>query len=249
MPVDLEIIKYISKKRSEQASEIERFLREREITSLYHFTRVQNIPNIISYGLRSRNLLSGIPHVCSDDVRYDGHYWGASFSMGAPQMFMLRNKVKTSPYRDFVLLEFSPRALLEEDYIAFPGNAASSAVSNYFEDAPHRLGGFEGLRRMFLAEDTRNQQELAKYETSDAQAEIMFLQPVSWEKYFTSMFLQDYYSRDAFDLVSKMENVNQNKVNRLSDYDSKKFLDYRFEFDRLTQLRFETKFSPEWTKN
>jgi hypothetical protein len=102
---------------------------------------------------------------------------------------------------------------------------------------------------MFLAEETRRQQELAKYETSDAQAEVMFLKPVSWEKYFTNMFLQDYYSRDAFDLVSNMENVNQNKVIRLDDYDAKKFLDYRFEFDRLTQIRFETKFSPEWTKS
>lgn len=249
MPVELEVIKFVSKKRSEQRSEIAQFINENEITSLFHFTRVQNIPNIISYGLRSSKDLIGIPHVRSDDDRFDGHLWGSSFSVGSPQMFMLRHKVKNVHFRDYVLLEFCATALLEHDFVAFPGNAASSAVSNYFQDNPYPLGGLEGLRRMFLSTGIREMQQLRKFESTDAQAEVMFLDPVSWSKYFTRIHLQDHYSRDAIDLVAEIENIDSKKVIRSPEFDGKYFLDVRFEFDELTQKRFDTKFTADWVKH
>lgn len=248
MSVSPDLINYVGKKRIEEQSQIKDFLGSRGITQLFHFTRVQNLDSIIKIGLRPRDLLRGIYHLVSDRERIDQNYWGVSLSIGCPNAFMLRNKVKYSPTQDYIVLQYSAKILLEINFLAFPGNAASNLVMNYYRDNPFNLGGVKGLQRMFLAEEHRAAQGLDSFETTDVQAEVMFTNPIPWNEYITGIILHDYYSKDAISSVASNPLISPELLRHMNAFDGKFFIDTKGAFDSSTQTRFSTKFDVDWLK-
>lgn len=248
MSVSPELISYIGKKRNEDRSQIESFLVSRGIEEIFHFTRVQNLKSIIDHGLRPRNLLGEISHLISDKERIDKNYWGVSLSIGCPNAFMLRNKVKYAPSQDYIVLMYSSKVLLDLNYLAFPGNAASHVVINYYQDNPFNLGGVKGLERMFLAEEERQSQDLRSFETTDVQAEVMFTDPIPWKEYISGIYINEHYSKDAIDILHSNPMVSPSLINKICGFDGKFFIDTKGAFDSRTQTRFSTKFDPDWIK-
>lgn len=246
MSISPDLINYVGKKRIEEQNQIKDFLASRGINQLFHFTRVQNLDSIIKIGLRPRDLLRGIHHLVSDSERIDQNYWGVSLSIGCPNAFMLRNKVKYSPTQDYIVLQYSARILMDINFLAFPGNAASHLVREYYQDNPFNLGGVKGLQRMFLADEHRDTQGLHPFETTDVQAEVMFTNPIPWNEYVTGVILQDYYSKDAISSVTSNPLVSPELLRYINDFDGKFFIDTKGAFDSNTQTRFSTKFDVDW---
>ena len=70
--------------------EIKRFIEERNIESLFHFTPVDNLENILKYGLLSINNLNrlGIDYYYNDENRYDDRLDAISTSIEFPNYKM-----------------------------------------------------------------------------------------------------------------------------------------------------------------
>ncbi|MCW1274095.1 DUF4433 domain-containing protein, partial [Acinetobacter baumannii] len=60
---------------------IQEVINKREIKSIFHFTRVENLNNILTNGIIPRNNLSNKTSIFNDTVRADGKLDYSSFSI------------------------------------------------------------------------------------------------------------------------------------------------------------------------
>lgn len=119
-----------------RASQIEQFCKEREITTLCHFTRIENLHSILQEGLLGRNLLEtrGQQFLFNDHDRVDGHKEAVCMSISFPnyQMFysIRESKKETEGVSDsqWVVLFLKADLLWELDCAFCTENAASNAI-------------------------------------------------------------------------------------------------------------------------
>lgn len=120
-----------------RASQIQQFCEERGITTLCHFTRVENLQSILQEGLIGRSLLEthGQKFLFNDDDRIDGHKEAVCLSISFPNYKMFWNirkeKEKTKGVKDsqWIVLLLDAKVLWELDCAFCQENAARTAVS------------------------------------------------------------------------------------------------------------------------
>ena len=120
-----------------RAFQIQQFCEERGITTLCHFTRVENLHSILQQGLLGRNLLEarGQQFLWNDPDRADGHKEAVCLSISFPnyQMFYsIRESEKTKGVKDsqWVILLLDPKVLWELGCAFCQDNAARTAISS-----------------------------------------------------------------------------------------------------------------------
>lgn len=108
---------------------IQDFCQSRGISTLTHFTRLENLKSIIHHGLLSRNVLQrqNIRAVFNDSERFDGQLNATCLSISFPNYKMFyRYRTRTS--NAWIVLELDARLLWENDCAFCVDNAASNFI-------------------------------------------------------------------------------------------------------------------------
>ena len=200
---------------NQQQLEIANFLQERNITTLCHFTDAQNLPNILKYGLLSREVLDKLKafnqgkytYKNNDKMRLDGKLNHISLSISTINNFLLKRFLGNGYIENCAIVEIDARVLYEEidnPRIYCQTNAATKYASRGSE--------FKHLKSMF--DDTieyytsynckrhkRDKQE--DNQPTDAQAEIL------WAGWVKPRFIKQHYIKDKKEFFP-VDNVNFN---------------------------------------
>lgn len=132
---------------------IRQICKERNITTLVHFTRIENLRSILQDGLIGRSLLEarGQQFLFNDNDRVDGHKEAVCLSISFPnyQMFYsIREKKKeTQEANDsqWIILLLDAKVLWELDCAFCQDNAARKAISNTSLESRKRSDALETM--------------------------------------------------------------------------------------------------------
>ena len=169
--------------------EIERIVIERKIKFLVHFTRIENLNDILENGLLPRNRLDelGIKPLINDELRLDGFLNATSLSIRNPNYKMFwKSRCEASekqavPHENWVVLGLKPDVLWTMDCAFCVTNAANISVTDVQVDDRKSA---EALSRMFdevEGKPTREKMLLKGYCTTDPQAEVLFFDEIEPE--------------------------------------------------------------------
>lgn len=147
----------------------------RGINHLVHFTRLDNVPTILTHGLVPRQQLeqnlTGV--VFNDSFRHDCRKGANCLSITHPNHKMFYKLRCNEPSEVWVVIGFKPDLLWELPCLFAYENAASSRIANMSDQ---ELSGLAAFQRMFWEWDgkpPRSQLQLRDFETTNPQAEVL----------------------------------------------------------------------------
>lgn len=185
-----------------QAEAIEDYVMERGITTIYHFTPIQNLPSICAHGLLNRTSVSKLrdPAILFPDTyRGDKAEWAICCSIEWPNYKMMYVK-QIHQEIQFAVLALDASILWELECVFVPGNSARA-------DLRHRLHALKSdrfnrlrhLQALFPEPDTRKL--LWQSYPEDVQAEVLIAEaPVDLSYCQFIYFNSSRALRDAPDL-------------------------------------------------
>lgn len=144
-------------------------LKNKEIKRIVHFTKVDNLENILEYGVLSKETLEllGISYLPSDMYRLDGKLNGISTSISYPNYKMFYRKRMDDPNVDWAVITIKPKLIIDKlDTEFYSANAASGIYS--LSDAPISN---DDLLKLF---DKKNRDlSIPESYTTNPQAEVL----------------------------------------------------------------------------
>lgn len=157
------------------ARTIEEFVQERGIRSLFHFTRLCNLPSVLIHGLLTKEACAhaGIDPAINDPYRYDGT-GAVSATISYPNYKMLYRLRCDNPDVEWAVLKLK-RSLLWRTTCAFSDtNAGDGSV--YKVPISHRQG-LDALQSMFsdYGHIERGTLNIPDHYTTNPQAEVLLL--------------------------------------------------------------------------
>jgi hypothetical protein len=165
------------------------FARARGITTLYHFTPVENLPSICEHGLLSRLqalALNDPRTVFPDERRNDQAPWAVCCSISWPNHSMRYIKERDRGLT-FAVIALDACLLWEKDCIYLPGNASRADLASSIRAMRHaRAYRLAQLKALFPEPDPRRI-EWRAYPT-DAQAEVLVSDPPIELSYFRAIY-------------------------------------------------------------
>jgi hypothetical protein len=154
---------------------IEDFANHVQVPFLVHFTRAQNLPSILEYGIVPIALCGdfGLRPVVNDPERYDGYPDATCTSIGFPNyrmFFQLRTSIAGSQWAVLML----HRSILWAKRCAFcRTNAANGQISAQPREGLMMLSAFQGMYEQVVGSESRAEQRLRSYDPTDVQAEVL----------------------------------------------------------------------------
>lgn len=167
---------------SPETKKIQDIVSQRKITTLVHFTRLDNLVSILENGLVSREtaFIKNINMFITDQDRFDGHLDSISASISFPNYKMFFHK-RRQLSGDWVVLFISPEVLWKKNSAFYEKNAASSTMSAsshkssasdlefmFHNDAINPMGKGTDRAHLFLKDD----------QPTDPQAEVMISETI-----------------------------------------------------------------------
>ena len=183
-----------------EEKEFLQFLAERDIKYLVHFTPVENIKNILQFGLIPRMYLKeeviriALNPAFSDDLRLDGMEDANCLSITFPNHGMFYKK-RMSSSREWAVLLINPTILVKHKCSFSPDNNASSSVGSD--------SGIDSARRLFSNSMIRKLNNLPPCYTTNPQAEVLEYSVVSSEYLVGINLISDTH----LDGVSKLASI------------------------------------------
>ena len=166
-----------------RASQIQQFCEDRGITTLCHFTRVENLQSILQDGLIGRSLLEarGQQFLFNDPDRADGHKEAVCLSISFPNDLLFskfRYKYSSGNRSEWVVLLLDAKVLWELDCAFCQENAASNTVRHLSWEEKKKP---DVLKSMFRGEhrDTkgkvyqRHSSQIPQHYPTHPQAEVL----------------------------------------------------------------------------
>ena len=182
------------------AKKIQSICRERGITTLCHFTRVQNLESIFQRGLLTRTVLEMLPSrqqpVYNDDPRLDGHENSISLSIEHPNYKMFYYLRGKTAHNSWAVLSLKAIILWELDCGFCKENAASFRVSDI---SLPELRQPQALRAMFEDYEGIRRQNLGipDHFPTHPQAEVLVFDAISPE-FITAVSFYDGHSQSKW---------------------------------------------------
>lgn len=205
-------------------TEIKNFIKENNIQYLVHFTRVENLQNILLHGLLSKASIreKNIKSLNNDQLRLDDIKEAICVSISFPNYKMFYKLQKEQPNAEWVILKLDPCIMYELKAAFCYTNAASKIMRRHSLD---ELCTLESLKIMFaknLNNISRENLNIPKNFTTDPQAEIMFLETID-PKYIKEICLKNSYSYIITNIKSELSSkfqftVEKNLFKPRSDY-------------------------------
>lgn len=195
---------------------IESIIKERNITSLYHFTQIENLESILIHGLIPVNDLdrSNKYYKYNDALRLDNHKNAICVSISFPNYKMFF-KYRKYDFDNWCVLELDPSILYKKDCLFCLQNAASKDETK-IEDK-YKKGGV-ALDRLFYDEVYRKNLNLEPQFTTNPQAEVLVLDTIE-PNYIKS--INFYTDKPKFN-IAKYKNYNF--------YQDKELFTYRYDY-------------------
>jgi hypothetical protein len=187
-------------KEVDMATAIQEFIEGRGVKSLFHFTRLKNLPSILQHGLLTKETCAaaGIDPEINDPYRYDGT--GAiSASISYPNYKMFYRLRCENPDVEWVVIKLK-RSLLWRKKCAFSStNAGDGSV---FSIAIEQRQGLAPLKDMFtdFGDKKRVSLKIPDHYTTNPQAEVLLLEGAEVEDikgvYFQRAVTQKKFEAD-----------------------------------------------------
>lgn len=148
-----------------------KFIKQRGIQSLFHFTNIKNLDSILTRGILSSDTLDNyeIPYEYNDPKRLDGRLDTSCISISFPNYKMFyRYRMNTD--ERYCVIELAPSILYEKDCIFCIENAASN---NETRRSEYDKKGLRGLKQLFYNEYIRDELRLPDCFPTNPQAEVL----------------------------------------------------------------------------
>ncbi|ENX4858843.1 TPA: DUF4433 domain-containing protein [Vibrio parahaemolyticus] len=207
--------------------EIEKILKERNITTLLHFTQLENLPSILEHGLQTKDELAEDAK-CNDELRLDNHTDTISMSIhhpNDPMFYKYRTELrKKDPKSDWCILGVRASILLEQDALFCKHNAASAAIIGKTEEDLRKPESLEGMFTELAGYESRSEQRLNDNDPTDVQAEILIKGTIPPEKIGAVVFTSRQAKKDNQELIGERDTrIHPERVTYLSrrDYQRK----------------------------
>ena len=157
------------------SSELEAAVNERDIPWLVHFTHAQNLKSIFEHGLCSVTAarLFGIKPKVNDKQRLDGHPWGISLSIAAPNHKMFYKYRALDEHEDWAVLLIDRAVLWKKDCAFYPRNAADHRMRALPLAGQKTRQAFESMYESLEGLPSRESQQLKRFDPTDPQAEVL----------------------------------------------------------------------------
>ncbi|RRN05528.1 DUF4433 domain-containing protein [Bibersteinia trehalosi] len=152
---------------------IQDVIKKRNIEFLVHFTRLENLDNILTNGIIPRNDLlndkeSNGKYICNDNYRYDGKCDYSCFSISFPNDKMFYTLRQNNKNTKWAVIGFSSEILMKYECLFYPCNAADGRVR---DERVELFQGANALENMFYLEG--REPFLDNCHPTDVQAEVM----------------------------------------------------------------------------
>lgn len=220
-----------------RTSQIQQFCEERGITTLCHFTRIENLRSILQQGLIGRSFLakSGQQFFWNDADRADRCPEANCLSISFPnyQMFYgIREGMKSEEVNDsqWVVLLLDAKVLWDLDCAFCQRNAASNAVRFIPLDERKKPEALKGMFDDFYDIKHQNLQIPQNYSTHP-QAEVLVFDQIP-TKYINAIHFWD---------ATTLDNWRSNYTGTFSDkfFAGRKFFDARSDYDVWRPEKFD----------
>jgi hypothetical protein len=154
---------------------IQQAVKARKIDYVWHFTRLQNLHRILTYGLQSRASLdaSGADFEFNDEYRFDYQREAICCSLGHPNYKMFYKLRQEKPGIEWVVLGIAPSVLWEKDCAFCVENAASNNVTCIPIELRKGPEAFNRLFSEIAGKPKRSALNLPDYCPTNPQAEIL----------------------------------------------------------------------------
>lgn len=150
-------------------------LADRQIDWLYHFTRAENLPNILRHGLLTRSVLEigNIKFSYNDDYRYDNCKNSICTSIEFPNYKMFYPLRQDNPDVDWAVLLLDAQIICDFECAFCSTNAGSASM--YGINIKKRKGklAFQKLFDEIPNSPTRSKMKLEDWYPTDPQAEVL----------------------------------------------------------------------------
>jgi hypothetical protein len=227
---------------------IEEEIERREIKLLVHFTRIENLPNILRLGLVPRDKLSG-GFYPTDDERRDDNLDGNCLSITYLNEKMLWSKIRDCGYK-FAFLVFDIKEALFGDYLSslpkfFYTNSASNEIRRdmRINELNGSYSSVEAFKFMFKDEfdvrlstytrqEKRNERTPLNH-TTDIQAEVVICDTIP-PHYIKEII---FYNCDENDINSFCEELARNGIWHIEQkvYFRKSIIDTNAKLEQIRQ--------------
>lgn len=162
---------------------IKDFAEARKITSLFHFTNVENLPGILAHGLLGRDSLidQDIDSFCNDKYRYDHVPDAICASISFPNYKMFYHLQQHDLGADWAIIELNPSVLWEKPCVFCFSNAASGEISSQSLESRRGRVALESMFKDVSSGVKRVELGIPQSYTTDPQAEVLVVAPIEPE--------------------------------------------------------------------
>lgn len=178
---------------------MEDILKQKKIDRLYHFTRAENIKNILDFGLMPRAELDawGIESFYNDEFRYDKCLNAVCTSIEHPNYRMFYRLRITHPEIDWVVIRLDASVLLNFECAYCWTNAGDATM--YSTPIVQRKGisAFESLFKNREGYPTREELNIPSYYPTNPQAEVLVFDTIPIE-YVSCLYFEDQRTYDKY---------------------------------------------------
>ncbi|WP_085992160.1 DarT ssDNA thymidine ADP-ribosyltransferase family protein [Oceanobacillus senegalensis] len=176
-----------------QERAIESFVKDRDITTLVHFTRIENLSSIFSNGLLPIDSLSQrrLNYINNDEYRLDNCLDANCVSIQFPNYQMFYKYRDKNQDIDWVVLGIKKKILWEKDCAFCVENAASGKVVSMPLD---QRKGVDALKRLYYeypGKPTRNELNLKSSIPTHPQAEVLVFDKIEPELIWGVAFVSE----------------------------------------------------------
>lgn len=180
----------------------------RGIEYLVHFTDLSNLKSILSHGLLTRECLNKLKldYNYNDEERIDGVENSISTSITSPNYKMFYPIRLKDASRDWAVLIINAEKVLKLECAFCKTNAASNSVRFLPIEYRKTHAAFNEMFSEIPSFYSRRQMELAEFEPTDPQAEVLVMEniPVS---YIDFIIFGDYYTYSKIKSICDKANI------------------------------------------
>lgn len=166
-------------------------VKQRNISWLYHFTRLENLSSILADGIVPREVLeaNNAEVKYNDGMRLDGQRGASCFSIGHPNYKMFYRLRQEDKKQEWIVIACKKEVLWLKDCAFCHENAASNNVTAIPIQDRKGIAAFEKLFASVDGKPAREEIKLHKSYPTNPQAEVLIFDVVE-PKYIIGAFCQ-----------------------------------------------------------
>jgi hypothetical protein len=196
-----------------EALKIREFVTQRNVEYLVHFTRIENLENILATGLIGREDLreKRLQYISNDMYRLDYIPNSICLSLSFPNYKMFYSYRCQDPTADWVVLRLKPEILWKHKTLFCTRNAAEKEIA---QQSREQRSGLKALEKMFENHEgfpCRELTQIPDHYSTNPQAEVLVLEHID-SKFIVDVIVDREEKINNQARFAKIINENSSKV-------------------------------------